>query len=145
MATAFAFACSYQGTTWFRATDESGAYEVELRHSLSEYERRTLNGGASGAYAAEVESLIGYLVPRHRPGALPLETVKAFNAWQVSERDRWLAMLEAEPERYGAIEPKDRAPRHVAKGTAYFHVTTQPTQANGYHCEGEMRFQPIDC
>lgn len=146
MATRFAFACSYQGTTWFKATDDSGAaFEVEFRHSLSDYERRTLNGGPDGAFAAEVESLLGYLVPRNYPATpLTLETVRAFNSWQVAECARWRAMIEGAPERYGELKPEDCQPRHVAKGAAYFEVTTRPTVENGYHCEGAWRFEHLE-
>lgn len=141
----FAFRCSYQGCVWFSVTDATGTYEVEFRHSLPDYERKVLNGGAQGEYAKEVEALIGWLVPRHRRenGPVPAATVRAWNAWRVAECKAWLRKLTAEPERYGAPNPDDSRPRYLALGSAYWHVTLPPTQGNGWHCEGHWRFEAL--
>lgn len=142
----FRWTCSYQGCAWFQVCDDTGTYEIELRHRLEDYERACLNGGPDGAYAKECARLIGYLVPRYpRASPLPLSTVAAFNAWQIAECKEWVRKLEAEPERYGVLGPNDelRSPRYQAKGCAFFRVIVAPTKANGYRCEGEWVLETL--
>src|SRR4051812_5289227 len=104
----FRWTCSYQGCAWFRVCDDTGTYEIELRHRLEDYERTRLNGGPDGAYAQECARLIGYLVPRYpRTNPLPLSTAAAFNIWQIDECKEWVRKIEAEPERYGVLAPDD--------------------------------------
>jgi hypothetical protein len=145
MKPSFRWTCSYMGCVWFEASDDTGTYEIELRRELSAYERAQLNGGPDGAYAAEVERLIGWLQKTHGRGPVPAETVAAFNAWRMAEHHRFMRRLEADPDRYGPLDPADPLlqPPTLAKGAAHFHVTVEPTKENGWHCEGEWRFEPL--
>ena len=115
----FAFACSYQGTVWFRVTDETGTYEAEFRRSVPDYEMATANGpdvrrdmvesvGILRRSHLSDADLAAWRADRSAPCfAVPQATVDAFNAWRAAERAAHIAQMQADPDRYGIVDPAD--------------------------------------
>ncbi|MHC2251015.1 hypothetical protein ACVILK_000707 [Bradyrhizobium embrapense] len=112
----FAWQCSYMGTVYYRVTDETGSYEVSIRHSVSDYELSIANGDD---VRHAMRTGIGMLV-RHAE-ALPADIVAAFNDWRAAEHAAAMAKLDAAPQRYGVIAPDDelRKPPMIARAASY--------------------------
>ncbi len=111
----FAFKSSYMNCVWFTVSDSTGHYEAELRLGLSDYEAGIYNGN----YQADCAPMVGFMRATLRQ--IPIETVRAFNAWQKEKTESALAKMDAAPERYGIIPPDDsmRIPMQ-AKGAALY-------------------------
>ena len=97
----FKWTCSYRGTQWFDVTDETGTYEVELRHTITESDRTDYTGTAA-EWDREVVASLNVLHRSYRSSReIPASTVAAFNEWRQAERDRLFAEMAADPQRYG--------------------------------------------
>lgn len=104
----FKWTCSYQGSTWFNVHDHTGSYEAELRRNAEPYELSIANGDDC---RQEMITGVGFLRRSHcikdRAGnysfTMPAVTVAAFNAWRLNEHNKWVAEMQRQPERYGAI------------------------------------------
>ena len=117
----FKWTCSYRGTQWFDVTDETGTYQVELRHTITESGRTDYTGTAA-EWEREVICSLNVLRRSYQSNReIPASTVAAFNGWRQAERDRLLAEMTADPERYGD-------PSKFAK---YFHPIT-PARGGRY-------------
>ena len=118
MKTRFKFKCGYLNRVWFDVYDETGAFEVEYRHRTCDYERKIYNGD----YDAEQGPLVGYLQPETYDRTVDLRLVEAWNEFQREERARFVALLEASPERYGELPANDplRQPQFIAVGAANY-------------------------
>ena len=114
----FKWTCSYQGTTWFYVTDETGAtYELALRRDAPDYELAGANGDdCRRDILASVGLLRRSYTSTGRHGEVTRETLDAFNAWRLAEHLAHVAQLDSQPERYGVIPADDplRAPPLVA-------------------------------
>lgn len=109
----FRWKLSYMGGVVYGVHDETGSYEVEIAlRSPDSYHLSVCNGED---VRSEVKSRTGILrrhsCIRRADGSWTFEVrpevVDAFNDWRMAEHFRWLAKLEAEPERYGVIGPDD--------------------------------------
>jgi hypothetical protein len=93
------------GTVWYKVSDETGSYELELRRNTSDYERSISNYDDAG-FAANVVGMIGVL---HRSYSIdkpvPDSTFRAFNAWLLSEHAKHAAEIASQPQRYGDYVP----------------------------------------
>lgn len=104
----FKWHCSYQGSVWFEVWDETGKYELELRRSAEDYERKFYNGDDAD-WQRNVVNMIGVLRRSHNiDREVPSATLQAFNAWRKAEHDTWIAQMIAQPHRYG--DPKTWQP-----------------------------------
>ena len=100
----FKWRCSYQGSIWFDVWDETGMYELELRRSAEDYERKCYNGDDAD-WQRNVVDMIGVLRRSHGSDQeVPPATLQAFNAWRKAEHDAQIAKMTAEPKLYG--DPK---------------------------------------
>ena len=125
----FKWTCSYMSSTWFDVTDHTGTYQAELRRSQpTEYELSIANGDDVRRDILGSINLIrrehcGPTDPKHpAPGpyfAMPPATVRAFNEWRLQEHEKHIAMLRAQPERYGTIEAAYAAPPPKVDGGHY--------------------------
>lgn len=114
----FRWTCSYQGTTWFEVSDETGTYELELRRAAEPYELAGANGDDC---RRDMLASIGLLRTsrcgdRARLFEVSRATLDAFNAWRLAEHREHMARLDAQPDRYGFIAANDplRQPPLVA-------------------------------
>jgi hypothetical protein len=75
----FKWTCSYRGTQWFEVTDETGTYEVELRHRIGESDRAIYNG-TDEEWDRDVVGSLNVLHRSHWSNReIPASTVAAFN------------------------------------------------------------------
>lgn len=97
----FTWICSYMGTQEFEVRDRTGIYYVETRYEASDYERK-ISTYDDAAWEREVVAAIG-LLRRKYDGSKPVpeETVEAFNAWRAKRYADDLAVLRANPQKYG--------------------------------------------
>jgi len=115
----FRWKCSYLSLVWYDVTDETGTYEIEWRHNATEYEHSICNG--EDIWQSEVLPAIGTIKRSHDVDtSIPESTVKAFNVWRSTEHDKFIAMMEAQPEKYG-LKPDDslRNPPQIVSGAVY--------------------------
>jgi hypothetical protein len=129
----FRWTCSYLNCVWYEVTDETGTYEVELRRRVSDYER-SITSYTDEAWERDVVAAIGILHRTSSTRPIPDETVAAFNEWQQSVREEWIAKWKANPDRYGLFDPTDISaqPFEPVKGGHYvigkgWVVTYDPT------------------
>ena len=123
----FKFHCSYQGSTWFDVWDATGMYQIELRRSADDYERKFYNGDDAD-WQRNIVAMIG--VMRGASGSIereiPADTLRAFNAWRQAEHDEHLAQMRAQPERYGT-DLSDIKPPLLAHAAAVYRDGWQIT------------------
>ena len=137
----FKWTCSYRGSQWFDVTDETGTYEVELRHTIIEDDRSIYNG-SDAEWDREVVCSLNVLHRSHWSNReIPASTVAAFNEWRQAERDQVFAEMAAEPQRYGDpstftkyFEPitPARGGRYVI-GTGWVITCDETGNNNGAH------------
>lgn len=99
----FKWRCSYQGKIWYDCWDETGMYELELRRSADDYERKFYNGNDDEWQRNNV-AMIGVLRRSHNiDQPVPDSTFQAFNEWLESEFNSHMAHMKANPQRYGDV------------------------------------------
>ena len=134
----FKWKCSYQGSVWYEVWDHTGIYEIELRRSADDYERKFYNGDDAD-WQRNVVAMIGVL--RRASGGIdqevPAQTLRAFNEWLTSEHEKHIAEMKAQPNRYGT-DFSDIMPPTLAKAAAVYrdgwHVTAAMAQNGSVVC-----------
>jgi len=137
----FAFAWGYMGHTGTRVSGTGEPFEVAVRHTVSDYERRHMSGGEDAFVQAVAE--IGMLRREHNiDREMPAELVAAFNAFRAAEHARSIVQIEADPRKYGVLDADDpiRVPPITAWGARYvrdvgWHVNGAPVPGL-YPCGG---------
>ncbi len=121
----FKWKCSYQGSVWYDVWDETGMYEIELRRRADDYERKCYNGDDAD-WQRNVVDMIGVLRRAYSiDQEIPASTLFAFNAWIITEHEKHVAELKAQPERYGDVSDIQRPvlPHAAARYENGWHIT----------------------
>lgn len=121
----FSWTCSYMGCAEYRVLGDGAPYLIEVRRSVSEYQRSIFNG-TEDEWEREIIASIGGVRRYSDPcTALSPAVVEAFNHWRAAEHAERIAELRSDPERFGELDPSDPSlqPPPRAHGLVYIAGT----------------------
>lgn len=95
----FRFISHYRGESDYEISDRTGSYRAHLLIAAEPYDAK-LHNYSPERYRREVVATVGFL-RRSACESVPLETVQAFNEWQIARSQDAAARMLAEWRRYG--------------------------------------------
>jgi hypothetical protein len=101
----FKWKCSWLGHVSYEVRDDSGVWEITIRRSFSDYDRRACRPETRDYEAGQIDVLSMGASDR----APSLELLREFNTWLADDHAEQLAFIRSRPERYGEITQADTA------------------------------------
>ena len=109
---------AYMGCRFYKVSDSTGNYEIEERYELGDYERSIMNPCVD--IDREILAMIGFVRRSYSQGAIPGETIEAFNVWRLAQHNTAIAKMDAQPDRYDlAADDPIRIPPPVVRGAMW--------------------------
>lgn len=95
----FRFISTYRGESDFQVYDDTGSYRATFRLFAEPYDSKLHNYSPEN-YRLQVVSTVGLLRRSACDAPIPMETVRAFNAWREAEESERANRIRAEWHRY---------------------------------------------
>ena len=126
--TRFHWTCAYLNRSWFKVIDNShGAFEIVLRHGVSDYEREIANYD-DDYWQKQVVAGVGKICrdpQSFRP--LPKDIVESFNEWRLAKYYEAQRSILSQPNRYDlhSVQEYEAALGEPPKPVSAVHYDTE--------------------
>ena len=108
----FKWKCSWLGHVSYEVRDDSGVWEITVRRSFSDHDRRACRPETREYEAGQIDVLSMGASDR----AASLDLLREFNGWLADDHAGQIAFIRSHPERYGEITQADTGPGGQLRG-----------------------------
>lgn len=99
----FRHSCGYMGVSYYYVYGDGELYEVQARHTASDYERSIFNG-TDAMWERDILPMIGLLCANRYKATMAPDVAEAFNAWREAEYWKHRRDIDSKPETYGVVD-----------------------------------------